>query len=92
MSEMIKVVDDMDAGEQVSFWGNRIGELPFTYLGLSFGASFNVKMWDNVVGWFERRLESFNANICPREVGNTLIKSVLSSIPSYSMSLFTARR
>ena len=69
--------------------GCKIESLPITYLGLPLGAKFKEKaIWDSVIGKLEKRLSGWRAAYLSKGGRLTLIKSVLSSIPTYYLSLF----
>ena len=69
--------------------GCRVSALPLTYLGLSLGASFkNKSIWNPVVEKIEKRLAGWK-RFYPSKGGRiTLIKSTLSNLPTYYLSLF----
>ncbi|KAD3642016.1 hypothetical protein E3N88_31240 [Mikania micrantha] len=68
-----------------------VGELPFTYLGLSVGDNMNREVhWQPVVDVFRKRLSSWKARNLSFGGRITLIKSVLNSLPSYYFSLYKA--
>jgi hypothetical protein len=53
------------------------------------GAFFKVKsIWDDVVGKIERRLASWKRMYLSKGDRVTLIKSTLSNLPTYFLSLF----
>ena len=63
--------------------------LPTTYLGLSLGNRSNsVKTWEPVVEKFEQRLAGWKATLLSIGGRVTLLKSVLTSLPVFYMSLF----
>jgi hypothetical protein len=60
-----------------------------TYLGLPLGANFKSKLiWDPILEKMERKLSSWQRMYLSKEGRITLIKSTLSSLPTYFMSLF----
>ena len=63
--------------------------MPLKYLGLPLGAYYKAKfIWDGIVVKIERRLASWKM-MCSSKGGRvTLIKSSLSNLPMYFLSLF----
>ncbi|XP_028068522.1 uncharacterized protein LOC114271117 [Camellia sinensis] len=69
--------------------GSKVSILLVTYLGLPLGASFKAKgVWDGVVEWIQRQLASWQRQYLSKEERLNLIKSVLSSIPTYFMFVY----
>jgi hypothetical protein len=61
-----------------------------TYLGLSLEASFkSTSIWNGVIEKVERRLASWKKLYLSKGGRLTLIKSTLSNIPTYYLSLFS---
>jgi hypothetical protein len=80
-------VDNMD--ELADIMGCGVSFLPLKYLGLPLGAPFKAKsIWDDVVGKIERRLVSWKRMYLFKGGRVTLIKSTLSNLPTYFISLF----
>jgi hypothetical protein len=80
-------VDNM--GDLACILGCGVSSLPIKYLGLSLGAPFKAKSyWDEVVGKIERRLASWKRLYLSKGGRVTLIKSTLSNLPTYFLSLF----
>jgi hypothetical protein len=62
---------------------------PLKYLGLLLGAHFQAKVvWDGVVEKVERCLDSWKRMYLSKGGRVTLIKSTLSNLPMYFLSLF----
>ena len=69
----------------------KVGTLPFSYLGLPLGALHkSVAVWDGVEERFRKRLAIRQFIFKGRRI--THIRSTLSSIPIYLMSLFCMLR
>ena len=65
------------------------GTLPTTYLGLPLGAKHNsTTMWGGVEERFRKRLALWKWQYISKEGRLILIKSTLSNMPIYTMSLF----
>jgi len=80
-------VDNMD--DLAGILGCGVSSLPLKYLGLPLGAPFkNKSSWDEVVGKIERRLASWKRLYLSKGGRVTLIKSTLSNLPTYFLSLF----
>jgi hypothetical protein len=63
--------------------------LCLTYLGLPLGASYkSVSIWDGVIEKMERKLVGWKRMYLSKGAGLTLIKSTLSNLPTYLLSLF----
>jgi hypothetical protein len=80
-------VDNVDSLADILGCG--VSSLPLQYLGLPLGASFKAKsIWDGVVGKIERRLASWKQMYLFKGGRVTLIKSTLSNLLMYFLSLF----
>jgi hypothetical protein len=83
----VGLVDNMD--ELAGILGCGVSSLLLKYLGLPLGAPFkNKSSWDEVVGKIERRLASWKRLYLSKGGRVTLIKSTLSNLPTYFLSLF----
>ena len=69
--------------------GCKAGSLPTTYLGLPLGAPHkSVRIWDTIEERFRRRLATWKRQYISKGGRVTLIRSTLSNLPIYFMSLF----
>ena len=63
--------------------------LPMKYLGLSLGANFKDKtIWNPILEKMERKLAGWKCLYSSKGGRVTLIKSTLSNLPTYFLSLF----
>ena len=79
--------------EDLVFLANELGcktrNLPTTYLGLPLGMRCNsVSIWDGVEERLRRKLANWKRQHISKGGRLTLIKSTLSNLPIYTMSLF----
>jgi hypothetical protein len=83
----VSSLDDVD--QLPGYLGCGISLLPLKYLGLQLGASFKLKtMWAELVELMARRLAPWKRTYLSKGGRVTLIKSTLSNLPTYMMSLF----
>ena len=74
-------------------FGCKVGNLFTTYLGLPLGAPHNsCRVWDVVEERFKRKLATWKKQYLSKGGHLTLIKSTLSNLPIYFMSLFVIPR
>jgi len=83
-------VGNVEQGERLAdILGCEVVSLPAKYLGLPLGASYkSTRMWDGVIEKIEKRLASWKRLYLSKGGRVTLIKSTLSNLPTYYMSLF----
>jgi hypothetical protein len=88
-SEMVLVGNAPYIGDLVEILGCKVSALPMTYLGLLLGARFNsVRIWDPILEKMERRLAGWKRLYLSKGGKLTLLKSTLSNLPTYFLSLF----
>ena len=88
-SEIVPVGDVPHIVELVQTLGCKQSILPLQYLGLPLGATFKEQtIWNPVLERVEKRLASWKRLYLSKGGKLTLIKSTLSSIPTYFLSLF----
>jgi hypothetical protein len=88
-SEMVPIWEVTNLSYLVDILSCRIGTLPMTYLGMPLGSSFKaLGVWNPIVEKVERRLARWKKLYLFKGGRLTLLKSTLSSLPTYFMSLF----
>jgi hypothetical protein len=88
-SELVPVGNVMNVEGLASILGCRVSSLPMKYLGLPLGVSFKAKsIWDDIIEKVQRRLAGWKRMYLSKGGRVTLIKSTLSTMPTYFMSLF----
>ncbi|KAJ9678729.1 hypothetical protein PVL29_020805 [Vitis rotundifolia] len=87
-SELIPVGRVENIDDLALDFGCRVGSLSSTYLGLPLGAPFKlVSVWDGVEERFCKRLTMWKRQYLSKGGRATLIRSTLSNLPIYFMSL-----
>ena len=90
-SEIIPIGTVANMEELALELGYKVGTLPTTYLGLPIGAKHKaLSVWDSVEERFRKRLVSWKLQYISKGGRVTLIRSSLSSLPIYHLSLFRA--
>jgi exonuclease III len=88
-SEMVPVGEVPNMEELVCILGCKQGLLPIKYLGLPLGAKFKeTTIWNPILEKMERRLAGWKRLYLSKGAKVTLIKSTLSNLPTYYLSLF----
>ena len=88
-SEMIQIGNVLNLEELAKVLGCKVGAILTTYLGLPLGVPFkSSKVWEGLEEKFEKRLAWWKRWYFSKDGRQTLIKSTLSSLPIYYMSLF----
>ena len=88
-SEMVPVGVVPNLGSLVELMGCNIRSLPITYLGLPLGANFNSKtIWNTMIEKMEKKLGGWKQLYLSKGGKLTLLRSTLSNIPTYFLSLF----
>jgi hypothetical protein len=88
-SSLIPVGNGVQVGRLADILGCEVASLPVKYLGLPLGASYkSTRIWDGVIEKVENRLASWKRLYLSKGGRVTLIKSTLSNLPTYYMSLF----
>jgi hypothetical protein len=89
-SEMVPVGEVQNMSELAESLCCRIGELPLSYLGMPLGAFYKATaVWNPILEKMERRLSGWQKLYLSKGGRLTLLRSMLSSLPTYFLSLFT---
>ncbi|WKA03180.1 hypothetical protein VitviT2T_021306 [Vitis vinifera] len=92
-SEIIPIGGVEEVDRVGAVFGCKVGNLPTNYLGLPLGASHkSCRVWDGVEERFKRKLAMWKKQYLSKGGRLTLIKSTLSNLPIYFMSLFVIPR
>ena len=87
-SSLISVGDVDNLDDLANILGCGMASLPLKYLGLPLGVSFKAKpVWDDIVEKVDHRLASWKRQYLSKGCRVTLIKSTLSNLPTYFLSL-----
>lgn len=75
--------------ELAGILGCRVAHMSISYLGLPLGARFKSKhIWNGIIERMEKRLAGWKRMYLSKGGRLTLIKSTLSNLPTYFLSLF----
>ncbi|RVW96590.1 putative ribonuclease H protein [Vitis vinifera] len=92
-SELIPVGRVENVDELADEFGYRVGKLSSTYLGMSLGAPFkSVAAWDGTEERFRKKLAMWKRQYISKGGRITLVRSTLSNLPIYFMSIFQMPR
>ena len=87
-SEMVPVGEVSNLEDLAHILGCKVASLPMKYLGLPLGAPFKAKsIWNPIIERMEKRLAGWKRLYLSKGGKVTLIKSTLSSLPTYFLSL-----
>jgi hypothetical protein len=88
-SALVLVGSQGEVDQLAGVLGCGIGDLPLKYLGLPLGASFKLKvMWADLEDLMLRWLAPWKRLYLSKGARVNLIKSTLSNLPTYMLSLF----
>ena len=89
-SEIVPVgeVNNLDALANILQY--RVGSLSMKYLGMPLGTSFKIaSIWNPILKKMEKKLSGWKRLYLSKGGRLMLLKSTLSSLPTYFLSLFT---
>ena len=89
-TEMVPIGEVHNVHALADILGCRIGTLPMTYLGMPLGASHkSPTIWNLILEEIECKLAGWKKLYLSKGGRLTLLKSTLSSLLTYFLSLFT---
>ena len=89
-SEMVPIGEVDDVQALADILDCRVRTLPMSYLGMPLGASHNSpSIWNPILEKIERKLAGWKKLYLSKRGRLMLLKSTLSSLPTYFLSLFT---
>ena len=89
-SEIVPVGEVNNLVELASILQCRAGSLAMKYLGMLLGTSFKItSIWNPILEKMEKKLSGWKCLYLSKGGRLTLLRSTLSSLPRYFLSLFT---
>ena len=89
-SEIVPVGEVGNLGALARILCCKVGRLPMSYLGMPLGAHFkDASIWNPILERVEKKLSGWKRLYLSKGGRLTLLKSTLSSLPTYYLSLFT---
>ena len=89
-SEIVPVREVGNIGALANILRCRVGSLPMKYLGMPLGTPYKTaSIWNPILEKMEKKLSGWKCLYFSRGGRLTLLKSTLSSLPTYYLSLFT---
>ena len=89
-SEIVPVGEIGNIGDLAGILRCRVGSLPMKYLGMPLGTSFKTaSIWNPILEKIEKKLSGWKHLYLSKGGRLALLKSTLSSLPTYYLSLFT---
>ena len=89
-SEIVPVGEVGNISDLAGILRCRVGSLPMKYLGMPLGTSFKTaSIWNPILEKIEKKLSGWKRLYLSKGGRLTLLKSTLSSLPTYYLSLFT---
>jgi len=87
--EIVPVGDEGDVEGLVSILGCGVASLPIKYLGLPLAAQYKASnIWSSIIEKMKNRLAGWKRLYLSKGGRLMLIKSTLSNLPTYYLSLF----
>ena len=90
-SEIVSVGEVNNLDELANILQCRVGNLPMNYFGMPLGTSFKTaSIWNPILEKMEKKLSRWKRLYLSKGGRLMLLKSTLSSLPTYFLSLFTS--
>ena len=88
-SEIVPIGEVEEVDRLANIFGRRVAGLPMKYLGLPLEAPYkSTTIWNDIIEKMERKLAGWKKMYLSKGGRLTLIKSTLSNLPTYFLSLF----
>ena len=88
-SEIVPVGEVRNLDALATILRCRVGSLPMKYLGMPLGTPYKTaSVWDPILERMEKKLSGWKRLYLSKKGRLTLVKSTLSSLPTYYLSLF----
>ncbi|XP_065627152.1 uncharacterized protein LOC112033876 isoform X2 [Quercus suber] len=89
-SEIVSIGEVRNIQSLANILQRRVGSLPMIYLGMPFGTSYKTpSIWNPILERMEKKLSGWKRLYLSTGGRLSLLKSTLSSLPTYYFSLFT---
>ena len=89
-SEIVPVREVGNIGALANILRCRVGSLPMKYLGMPLGTPYKTaSIWNPILEKMEKKLSGWKRLYLSKGGRLKLLKSTLSSLPTYYLSLFT---
>ena len=88
-SEIVPIGEVTNIHNLVNILQCRVGSLSMIYLGMPLGTLYKTaSIWNPILEWMEKKFSSWKRLYLSKGGRLTLLKSTLSSLPTYYLSLF----
>ena len=88
-SEIVPIGEVSNIHNLANILHYRMGSLPMTYLGMPLGTLYKTAIWNSILEEMEKKLAGWKQLYLSKGGRVTLLKSTLSSLQTYFLSLFT---
>ena len=92
-SEIVPIGEECNIQSLANIFQCRVGSLPMIYLGMPLGTLYKTtSIWNPILKMMEKKLSDWKQLYLSKGGRLTLLKSTLSSLPIYYLSLFSIPR